>query len=219
MIAKLWIDVEDLFEYARGNPRPSGIQRLAFEIYKALQERPDAGEFVRFVRHDTPRNSFQVVPWSDIIALFAGLTESVPEITTPLPEPIAPHPPSRQAVRRLVHRLPPLLRAHVIDALLTQQTAFRAWVRLFDALARGITIRLVRPFRRLRLPPRRLHLLLWRPLCRPRPNPFTWMSSSKTRPPATYCWCWARRGRIPTMPGWSMRNDSAGSDSLCWSMT
>lgn len=39
---KLWIDVEDLFEYARGNPRPSGIQRLAFELYRALQERPDA---------------------------------------------------------------------------------------------------------------------------------------------------------------------------------
>jgi glycosyltransferase involved in cell wall biosynthesis len=150
MTAKLWIDVEDLFEYARGNPRPSGIQRLAFEIYKALQERPDAGEFVRFVRHDTPRNSFQVVPWTDIIALFAGLTESVPEITTPLAEPIAPHPPSRQAVRRLVHRLPPLLRAHVIDALLTQLAAFRAWMRLSDALARGVTIRLMRPFRRLR---------------------------------------------------------------------
>ncbi len=147
MTTKLWIDVEDLFEYARSNPRPSGIQRLAFEIYKALQARPDARDFVRFVRHDTARNSFQVVPWSNVITLFAGLTESEPEITTPLPEAIAPHPPSRQAIRRLVHRLPPLLRAHVIDALLTQLGAFRAWIRLFDAVGRGIAIRLLRPFR------------------------------------------------------------------------
>jgi hypothetical protein len=77
--AKLWIDVEDLFEYARGNPRPSGIQRLAFEIYNALRIRADAADFVRFVRHDAPRGTFQLVKWAEIEALFAGLTETAPE--------------------------------------------------------------------------------------------------------------------------------------------
>ena len=79
MPAKLWIDVEDLFEYARANPRPSGIQRLAFEIFTALQSRPGAYEFVRFVRHDTSRQTFHVVPWADVAALFTGLTETRPE--------------------------------------------------------------------------------------------------------------------------------------------
>jgi hypothetical protein len=48
---RLWIDVEDLFEYARTNRRPSGIQRLAFEICQALQMRDGGSGQVRFVRH------------------------------------------------------------------------------------------------------------------------------------------------------------------------
>jgi glycosyltransferase involved in cell wall biosynthesis len=150
--AKLWIDVEDLFEYARGNPRPSGIQRLAFEIYMALQTRPGATEFVRFVRHDTPRETFHVVQWAEVEALFAGLTETKPELAQiPPPAAILPHAPSRQYVRKLVHRLPPSLRAHVINVMLTQTSALRAWGGLLDALARGVMIRLSRPFRLLRV--------------------------------------------------------------------
>jgi len=34
-----WVDVEDLFDYTPGNKRPSGIQRLAFKICRALQQR------------------------------------------------------------------------------------------------------------------------------------------------------------------------------------
>ena len=151
MPAKLWIDVEDLFEYARGNPRPSGIQRLAFEIYKVLQIRPDAPDFVRFVRHDTARGTFHVVGWSEVEALFAGLTETAPEPTQiPPPAPILPHAPSRQYVRKLVHRLPASLRAHVINVMLTQSSALHAWRGLVDALARGVIIRLMKPFRMVR---------------------------------------------------------------------
>jgi glycosyltransferase involved in cell wall biosynthesis len=155
---KLWIDVEDLFEYARANPRPSGIQRLAFEIYRALQERPDAADFVRFVRHQPARNSFRVVPWQQIEALFAGLTEAKPEAPPAQPVaqpgrrfeeprdtgPILPHPPARQFMRKLVHRLPPSLRAHVINVILTQMASLRAWGGLIDALARGVWLRVAR---------------------------------------------------------------------------
>jgi glycosyltransferase involved in cell wall biosynthesis len=151
--AKLWIDVEDLFEYARTNPRPSGIQRLAFEIFTALQTRPGAYEFVRFVRHDTSRKTFHVIPWSDVVALFTSLTETEPEAPqNMLPGAILPHAAARQFMRKLVHRLPPSLRAHVIEVMLTQTGALRAWRALIDALARGIFIRLIRPFRMLRMP-------------------------------------------------------------------
>lgn len=144
---KLWLDVEDLFEYARANPRPSGIQRLAFEIYKALRTRPDTCEFVRFVRHDTTRNSFRVIQFAEVEALFTNLTETLPEKEPPqLPSPILPHPPSRQFMRKLVHRLPPSLRAHVIQVILTQAAALRSLLGLFDALARGVWLRVMRPF-------------------------------------------------------------------------
>jgi glycosyltransferase involved in cell wall biosynthesis len=151
---KLWIDVEDLFEYARGNPRPSGIQRLAFEIYKALQARPDAADFVRFVRHDTPRNSFYVVQWAEVVSLFSGLTESVPEPAQPLPPgPILPHAPSRQFIRKLVHRLPFSIRAHVTNLMLTHSWALHAWINFFNAMALGVKIRLMRLVRRVRPAP------------------------------------------------------------------
>jgi glycosyltransferase involved in cell wall biosynthesis len=158
---KLWIDVEDLFEYARGNPRPSGIQRLAFEIYRALQQRPDAGNFIRFVRHQPAQNTFRTVPWQQIEALFAGLTAAAeaPQTQSMVQAggrfeeardtgPIRPDPPIRQFARKLVYRLPPSLRIHVIDVILTQRAAFRALGRLIDALARGIWLRIARIWRR-----------------------------------------------------------------------
>ena len=49
--ATIWIDVEDLFQYALANRRPSGIQRLAFEILQALQTQHGHTGLVRFLRH------------------------------------------------------------------------------------------------------------------------------------------------------------------------
>jgi hypothetical protein len=93
MTCKLWIDVEDLFEYARGNPRPSGIQRLAFEIYSAVSTLPNSNDFASFVRHDHTRTGFRIVPWEEIETLFYGMTNPKPApIEPPLP-PSSPEPP------------------------------------------------------------------------------------------------------------------------------
>jgi glycosyltransferase involved in cell wall biosynthesis len=134
---RLWIDVEDLFEYARGNKRPSGIQRLTFEIYKAMQARYGDTGLVQFVRHDTVRNGFRLVPWTHIAALFEALTE--PEIASSITPhgSIAPHSPARRLFRRLVHRLPPPLRLAVTDVLMAQIEALRAWSRLAGTLWQG----------------------------------------------------------------------------------
>lgn len=134
MAARLWIDVEDLFEYARGNPRPSGIQRLAFEIYRALQAEHGNTGLVHFVRHDTVRNNFCVVHWREVAEVFEQLTE--PEMTpaTGQQGAIVPHPPVRRLVRRLVHRLPRALRLSVIDVVSAQIGAMRAWGRLAGTL-------------------------------------------------------------------------------------
>ncbi len=131
----IWVDVEDLFDYARGSPRPSGIQRLAFEIGRVLQALD--GEAVRFVRHDPVRNGLVIVPWSAVAALFARLTE---DRDPPPPAAIAavadasgeirPHSPARQFVRTLVHRLPASLRSRLIEAMLAEEQAMRAWGRL-----------------------------------------------------------------------------------------
>jgi glycosyltransferase involved in cell wall biosynthesis len=83
------------------------------------------------------RNRLRVVPFADIEALFAGLTESVPEAREqqPLRPYSAPRPYSalRLFLRRLVHRLPPRMRQQVITLLVAQFDAIRALVRLVGA--------------------------------------------------------------------------------------
>jgi len=80
----IWGDVEDLFEYSRSNPRPSGIQRLAFEIQRSLRTCLAGTGRLRFVRHAGRGQAplLREVPWEDVEGLFAGLTEA--------PEPRSP---------------------------------------------------------------------------------------------------------------------------------
>jgi glycosyltransferase involved in cell wall biosynthesis len=119
---------------------------------------------VRFARHDTASNSFRPVAWAQVAASFERLTEATPPpgLKPRNPRwsdpargwdgdglaqnrwaqngtgPIRPHPSPRQFVREMVHRLPPSLRAHVIETLQAQERAFRAWFGLTEVLARGV---------------------------------------------------------------------------------
>lgn len=129
MPARLWIDVEDLFEYARGNKRPSGIQRLAFEIYRILHDR--GGEGVQFVRHDIPHKSFRTIPWHEVSQIFDVLTEPSPVLP---PTEVTAYAPARRWFGKLLHRYTPALRPMIISAVIAQNTAFRAWKRLFVAI-------------------------------------------------------------------------------------
>jgi glycosyltransferase involved in cell wall biosynthesis len=149
MAGTLWIDVGDLFDYTRANARPSGIQRVEFEISRTLHERCGGTSTARFVRYDPVRDSFRTVEWLEIAALFSRLTKAEPPSPgRRVPGRLAPHSGPRRFVRRLVYRLPESLRFHVTETLLAQERAFRAWASLFDALARGIILMLRRLARR-----------------------------------------------------------------------
>ena len=153
----LWIDVEDLFEYTARNPRPSGIQRLAFELYRVLQDRLGADQRIHFVRLDPMRGSFATVPWRSVAGLFATLSDRVdPQRsepkraaiaieTTPTPEYVEP--PLRKRARRLAHRLPQPLRRGLLDALRLQINAFSAFLQLFVILFHYISYQLRRAAR------------------------------------------------------------------------
>ena len=147
MPVRLWIDVEDLFEYARGNKRPSGIQRLAFEIYRTMQQRLGGSGLIQFVRHDVARNSLRAVSWSEVAQLFDALTDLKPLPTSPLPAGITPRPPARRFMGKWLHRLAPSLRPLVINAVLAQGAAFRAWRTVASAIGYGIRYRLGRVLR------------------------------------------------------------------------
>ncbi|MBB5374470.1 glycosyltransferase [Acidocella aromatica] len=102
---RIWIDVEDLFQYAAHANRPSGIQRLAFELQHALVEL--APQDVRFVRHTASGAGFSCIDFSEIEALFSNLSK--PAVPAPPRHAATPRAPGliRRLGRRLVGTLPP----------------------------------------------------------------------------------------------------------------
>ena len=129
----IWIDVEDLFQYAAYATRPSGIQRLAFELQRALLDL--APEEVRFVRHAASGKGFVSVKFTEVEALFGNLAKPAATAKPTLPAAHAPRPASlaRRIGRGVMAALPlnvanPLrrFRAHQVDALRALRDAARA---------------------------------------------------------------------------------------------
>jgi glycosyltransferase involved in cell wall biosynthesis len=71
---RIWIDVEDLFRYSKFGLRPSGIQRLGFELCRALYVLPQSKGRVFFVRHDVKRQELVAVPWEAVETLYTLMT-------------------------------------------------------------------------------------------------------------------------------------------------
>ncbi|ATJ91029.1 MULTISPECIES: glycosyltransferase family 4 protein [Acetobacter] len=70
---RIWIDVEDLFVYARTATRPSGIQRVVLEICHALRNDAHIWPAIRFVRHTPTGTDFVPVAWAEVEAISARL--------------------------------------------------------------------------------------------------------------------------------------------------
>ena len=140
---RIWVDVEDLLDYFRFNPHPSGIQRVALDIIRALRDA--APERVRLARRG-PSGGLTPIEWAALEAMMA---------TPPLPEP-PPEPEDdqvrRSRVQRAILRLPPELRDPLFRTAVLQSQVLRN--------ARAL-LHLVRP-----PPPRPL-----RPMPPPEPAP------------------------------------------------
>ncbi|MFT8244339.1 glycosyltransferase family 4 protein [Roseomonas sp. BN140053] len=123
----LWVEVGDLLDYAAVRKRLSGIQRLAFELCRALAGTPG----VRFCRAAPPRGTLLAVDWAELAALYDRLSggDAAPTADAtghavvlshlhPLPVPRR-----RGAVRRAAGRLPQAVRFPLARATLAQQAA------------------------------------------------------------------------------------------------
>lgn len=141
----LWIDVEDLFEYALINPRPSGVQRLCFELCRALVAL--CPEELRFCRHDRIAQTMRVIDWAEVEHLFRGITaEPAAKARSGRVEAVvegdAVAPPGR--IRYYASRLPADIRVPLGDAMRAQGASLRAALRVLRALP-GVARRLRRP--------------------------------------------------------------------------
>jgi glycosyltransferase involved in cell wall biosynthesis len=129
------VDVEDLFDYALGHSRPTGIQRLAMEAYAALYAHDRGAGKIKFVRHAVVGAGFRVVAWAEVAALFAQLTQGS---VADAPKRAADQEtnPRRELIRRRMHLLPGVLRPSASDALLATILMVRAWGLLAAVLVR-----------------------------------------------------------------------------------
>ncbi|HYZ60853.1 MAG TPA: hypothetical protein VE650_00230, partial [Acetobacteraceae bacterium] len=134
----LWIDVADFVQYLAFNPRPSGIQRLAFELMRALVEA--APDRVRFVRSAPDR--LVELRWPEIESLYrAPPLPDAPDQTGPAGDDRR-----RSMVKRIIARMPPELRDPLFRAGVLQSQVLRQ-VGLLLHVTRPASPRTFRPAR------------------------------------------------------------------------
>lgn len=86
-MTRLWVDMGDLLSFAAEFRRPSGIQRVLFELGGALRgltSRPEPG----FVGTDA-EGRFQAIPWPRIAETFHRLSADTPPPQTPRRSPLS----------------------------------------------------------------------------------------------------------------------------------
>ncbi len=146
MPGTLWIEVDDLFEFAARNRRPSGIQRAAFEISRALAAADGDHVRVRFVRFGSVSEPVEVVPFAAVARLFERLSEAPLPVRESKLSEAAVLPPGlpRRALYRLLSHTPREFRDNALkfaraerDALIALRDLARSLGRSFGARARA----------------------------------------------------------------------------------
>ena len=165
---RIWFDVEDLFHFAQRNARPTGIQRVSFEIYRAIAADPAIAGRAGFLRHSTTERGFVEADWADLATIFRRVTERSPEppaaaLAPPTmppaasPDLLADAPPSSRPLpirllKRATGRVPERIRRPLVLSAVMQAQALAALAAtLVLVLGAGVRRGGVR-FRRLRLP-------------------------------------------------------------------
>lgn len=137
---RVWFDVEDLFEYARLVSRPSGIQRLSYELYSALYRM--APSSVGFVRHDAPSHTMRITDWSEVETLYGKMVNAaVPQNSqvrhavtgSSTLGPFSQMP----GLRQIAARLPSEVRGPLGQSARAQINAFRNLGAAFRAVPRA----------------------------------------------------------------------------------
>lgn len=131
----IWIDIEDLLGFFYAGNRPSGIQRLSFDLCRELVRL--GGGRVGVCRHGPGESGFTVVDWPETEAKILRATrhteslipEDEPSLEVVLPAP----PPHISALRAQARRLPLDIRAPLIMGLNAEIHAARAFADVFRA--------------------------------------------------------------------------------------
>lgn len=134
--SRIWFDVEDLFEFCLTHKRPSGIQRVAFEIQKAVCTLPRMEHRVGFLRHTANGRRFYRVGRKDVEDLYITLLSSDSSDTSTVVTPKEHSPTTDSVLKKVLLRLPIAVRVP-LGRLRHDQKAVFSDLRL---LAKGVSL-------------------------------------------------------------------------------
>lgn len=144
MSRRIWVDVEDLFTYADSGMRPSGIQRLAYEIYRELVT--IAGEDVHFLRHLAPPGLTEIT-WAQVHATFGRMDRRLVPARAIAAVQTAADAGLRGRLRRFAFRFPATVQIPLMRGLRAQRDAARGFGEAARMAAKLIARRLRRRLR------------------------------------------------------------------------
>ena len=130
----IWIDVEDIFQYFENNSRPSGIQRLVYEILHVIRKqaatKPGMGNIALIRRGQDETQLVSTVSFDDLENLFVvRADEKVAHDSRPAPRsrktPCAFVRNLRHTVIRRIESLPPELARPLLTMAVNQLRALR----------------------------------------------------------------------------------------------
>ena len=138
----IWVDVEDLFQYASANPRPSGVQRLVLEILRVLPDRArlnPRGPRIAFVRHTWDDALIREIPFDSVERLFEELssgetTRRAEAARTPVAAGLITR--ARRWMIHSIQRMPPEISNPLLQAAVLQVAAIRHAKTLLTGSAR-----------------------------------------------------------------------------------
>jgi glycosyltransferase involved in cell wall biosynthesis len=130
----IWIDIEDLLVHFYSTSRPSGIQRLCFEIYRELWRADTDEQPIRFIRHLPNGRDFEEIYWPDVEQHISSAVASQHAAVEPAPPPVpsdtsAPEPsstPPVSSLRQWGRQLPADVRAPVAAFVRAQTNSGQA---------------------------------------------------------------------------------------------
>jgi glycosyltransferase involved in cell wall biosynthesis len=97
----VWFDVDDLVAYFNANRRPSGIQRLCFQVYQEVWAQAGASGAIRFCRHNLHYTGLVEIKWPTLERMIRQVSiESEPDKAALIKPPRLaeePPPPQRRA--------------------------------------------------------------------------------------------------------------------------
>ncbi len=138
----IWIDIEDLLIHFYSTTRPSGIQRLCFEIYRELWRCNTEDRPIRFIRHLPNGRDFEEIYWPDVEQHITAAVashhapvppSSPPPVSSDIVAPEIPGPPPVSPLRQWGRQLPADVRAPVaafVRAQVNSGEALRVSVRM-----------------------------------------------------------------------------------------